>query len=81
MRSQGVTVTPLQKRGGMSDEAYDAFIKRSISVTHPLGQATSNLSTLDDIAELVTVLASSRAKFITGEVVCVDGGRQCLGAR
>lgn len=77
----GVTITPLQKRGGMSDEAYDGFIKRSIEVTHPLGQATGNLSTPDDIADLVTFLASSRAKFITGEVICVDGGRQCLGAR
>ena len=27
-----MTITPLQKRGGMSDEAYDAFIKRSVEV-------------------------------------------------
>jgi NAD(P)-dependent dehydrogenase (short-subunit alcohol dehydrogenase family) len=65
----------------MSDEAYDAFITRSIEVTHPLGKALGNLSTPDDIADLVSFLASSRAKFITGEVICVDGGRQCLGAR
>jgi len=77
----GVTITPLQKRGGMSDEAYDAFIARSTSVTHPLGIATGSLSIPDDIADLVTFLASSRAKFITGECICVDGGRQCLGAR
>jgi NAD(P)-dependent dehydrogenase (short-subunit alcohol dehydrogenase family) len=31
----GVTITPLQKRGGMSDEAYDAFIKRSVEVRGP----------------------------------------------
>ena len=77
----GVTITPLQKRGGMSDEAYDAFIERSTTVTHPLAQATGSVSTTDDIADLVTFLASNRAKFITGEVICVDGGRQCLGAR
>ncbi|KAH8060022.1 hypothetical protein JL722_4979 [Aureococcus anophagefferens] len=41
----GVTVTPLQQRGGMSDEAYAAFLERSANV------------------------------------ICVDGGRQCLGAR
>eukprot|EP01043_Picozoa_sp_COSAG02_P052442 COSAG02_NODE_5650_length_4150_cov_1.949148_4_plen_229_part_00 len=41
----GVTITPLQKRGGMSDEAYDAFIERSTTVTHPLGAATGSLST------------------------------------
>ena len=60
---------------------YDAFIERSTTVTHPLAQATGSVSTTDDIADLVTFLASKRAKFITGEVICVDGGRQCLGAR
>jgi hypothetical protein len=34
----GVIVTPLQKRGGMGDEAYDAFINRSVEVTHPIGK-------------------------------------------
>ena len=62
-------------------QAYAAFIDRSTTVTHPLGVATGSLSTPDDIADLVTFLASSKAKFITGEVICVDGGRQCLGAR
>lgn len=77
----GVTVTPLQQRGGMSDEAYAAFLERSAAVTHPLGAATGDLSTPEDIADTVVFLASTKARFLTGEVICVDGGRQCLGAR
>eukprot|EP01050_Picozoa_sp_SAG11_P043780 SAG11_NODE_20923_length_435_cov_1.997024_1_plen_74_part_10 len=34
-------------------------------VTHPLGQALGTLSTPDDIADLVTFLASDRAKFLS----------------
>ena len=65
----------------MSDENYDKFIERSASVTHPLGQATGDLSSPEDIADLAVFLASSKSRFITGEAICVDGGRQCLGAR
>ena len=74
-------MTPLQKRGGMSDEAYAAFIDRSVKVTHPLGDAAGGLSTPEDVAELVAFLVSEKARFITGECIAVDGGRQCLGAR
>jgi NAD(P)-dependent dehydrogenase (short-subunit alcohol dehydrogenase family) len=77
----GVTITPLQKRGGMTDEAYDAFIKRSVEVTHPFGKALGTLSTPEDVADLVSFLVSPQAKFITGECIAIDGGRQCLGAR
>jgi NAD(P)-dependent dehydrogenase (short-subunit alcohol dehydrogenase family) len=62
-------------------QAYDAFIQRSIEVTHPLGQALGTLSTPDDVANLVSFLVSDKARFITGECIAVDGGRQCLGAR
>ena len=65
----------------MSDEAYAAFLERSANVTHPLGAATGDLSTPGDIADLALFLASNQSRFITGEVICVDGGRQCLGAR
>lgn len=76
-----MTITPLQKRGGMSDEAYEAFINRSVEVTHPLGAALGGLSTPEDIADTVTFLASDKARFLSGECICVDGARQCLGAR
>ena len=65
----------------MSDEAYDAFIQRSVEVTHPLGKAVGTLSTPEDVADLVGFLVSDKAKFITGECIAIDGGRQCLGAR
>jgi NAD(P)-dependent dehydrogenase (short-subunit alcohol dehydrogenase family) len=34
----GVTRTELQKRGGLNEEQYKAFLERSITVTHPLGR-------------------------------------------
>ena len=37
----GVVETPLQKRGGMTDDSYTAFLDRSIKVTHPLGMNSS----------------------------------------
>jgi NAD(P)-dependent dehydrogenase (short-subunit alcohol dehydrogenase family) len=43
---------------------------------HPLGR----IGTGQDIANVVTFLASDRAGFITGEFVCVDGGYMALGA-
>src|SRR5438105_9474723 len=43
---------------------------------HPIGR----IGTGQDIANVVTFLASERASFITGEYVCVDGGYMALGA-
>jgi len=43
---------------------------------HPIGR----IGTGQDIANIVTFLASERASFITGEYVCVDGGYMALGA-
>jgi NAD(P)-dependent dehydrogenase (short-subunit alcohol dehydrogenase family) len=43
---------------------------------HPIGR----IGTGQDIANLVTFLASDRASFITGEYVCIDGGYMALGA-
>lgn len=43
---------------------------------HPLGR----IGTGQDVANVVTFLASDRAAFITGEFVCVDGGYMALGA-
>jgi NAD(P)-dependent dehydrogenase (short-subunit alcohol dehydrogenase family) len=43
---------------------------------HPLGR----IGTGQDIANVVTFLASDKASFMTGEYVCVDGGYMALGA-
>jgi NAD(P)-dependent dehydrogenase (short-subunit alcohol dehydrogenase family) len=65
----------------MSDEAYAAFLKRSIEVTHPMGGALDRVAQPEEAADLVLFLASDQAKFITGSTVKIDGGRGCIGAR
>ena len=77
----GVVETPLQKRGGMTDEAYESFLDRSINVTHPIGVALNRVAQADEVGELVSFLSSKNAAFITGECIAIDGGRQNLGAR
>ena len=73
----GVVVTELQKRGGLSDEAYSSFLERSRTITHPLGRVGQP----GEVADLICFLLSQRSAFITGGCIAIDGGRQCLGAR
>eukprot|EP01064_Diplonema_japonicum_P028915 TRINITY_DN4549_c1_g2_i1.p1 TRINITY_DN4549_c1_g2~~TRINITY_DN4549_c1_g2_i1.p1 ORF type:complete len:268 (+),score=69.63 TRINITY_DN4549_c1_g2_i1:22-804(+) len=77
----GVVVTELQKRGGLDDVQYAAFLKRSVDVTHPLAKAEGRVATPLEVAYLIAFLASDQAAFITGESVRIDGGRGALGAR
>lgn len=77
----GVIVTQLQRRGGLDDEAYAAFLRRSVDVTHPIAAARGCVGEPVEVAELVAYLASSQAGFLTGECIAIDGGRQNLGAR
>jgi NAD(P)-dependent dehydrogenase (short-subunit alcohol dehydrogenase family) len=72
----GVVVSNLHLRSGMAPEAYAAFLERS-KQTHPLGRTGQ----AEEIAELVLFLASPRAGWITGETVCIDGGRHLTCAR
>jgi NAD(P)-dependent dehydrogenase (short-subunit alcohol dehydrogenase family) len=76
-----VIETNLQKTGGLSDDAYDAFLKRSIEVTHPLAASLGRVGQPEEVGELIAFLVSDKAKFITGECIAIDGGRQNLGAR
>lgn len=72
----GVVVTELHKRGGMNDEAYEAFLEHC-KTTHALGrpgQAT-------EVAEAIAFLASDEASFITGVQLPIDGGRNAMCPR
>jgi NAD(P)-dependent dehydrogenase (short-subunit alcohol dehydrogenase family) len=72
----GVVVTQIHKRGGMSEEAYAAFLEHSKS-THPLGRTGRP----EEIASLVLYLASDQASWITGATYSIDGGRAQTCAR
>jgi NAD(P)-dependent dehydrogenase (short-subunit alcohol dehydrogenase family) len=72
----GVVVTQIHKRGGMSEEAYDAFLEHS-KTTHPLGRTGRP----EEIASLVLYLASEDASWITGATYSIDGGRSQTCAR
>lgn len=72
----GVVVTNLHRAGGMSEEAYAAFLERS-RTTHPLGRVGQPR----EIAELIYFLASEQAGWITGATVSIDGGRALTCAR
>ncbi len=66
----GVVVTNIHKRGGMDDEAYEAFLQRS-KETHPIGRVGNP----QEVAELIHYLASDKAGWITGATYQIDGGR------
>lgn len=72
----GVTITELQKRGGLTEEAYQKFLERS-KETHALGRPGN----AEEVASVIAFLASSDASFITGATLPVDGGRHAMCPR
>lgn len=72
----GVTVTNLHKRGGMNQEQYEAFLKKT-QETHALGRPGKP----EEVASTIIFLASEDASFITGATVPVDGGRHAMCPR
>lgn len=72
LASRGITVNAVapgfittDMTAGLSDE-----IKKTIQAQIPLGKT----GTPEDIASAVAFLASAEASYITGQVLCVDGG-------
>ncbi len=72
----GVVVTNLHKRGGMTDQAYEAFLANAAN-THPLGRPGEAA----EVAELISFLASEKSGWITGVTYSIDGGRAQTCAR
>lgn len=72
----GVVVTHLHRTGGMSEEAYAAFLEHS-KTTHPMGRVGQP----EEVAELIFFLASPKAGWITGISCPIDGGRSQTCAR
>lgn len=72
----GVTVTELQKRGGLSNEQYETFLQRT-KETHALGRPGDPI----EVAQTISFLASDEASFITGASIPVDGGRHAMCPR
>ena len=72
MASRGITcnaVAPGFIQTDMTDVLSDE-VKDKIKTSIPMGK----LGNVDDIAQTVAFLASDEAKYITGQVICVDGG-------
>lgn len=72
----GVVVTDLHRTGGMDEAAYAAFLDRS-KTTHPMGR----VGTAAEVAEAALYFASPGARWTTGVLLSVDGGRALTAAR
>lgn len=72
LASRNITVNAVAP-GFVATEMTDVLsdsVKEAAVATIPLGR----FGEVEDIAETVVFLASDKAKYITGQVICVDGG-------
>ncbi|XP_048776021.1 3-oxoacyl-[acyl-carrier-protein] reductase FabG-like [Ostrea edulis] len=66
----GVVVTEFQRRAGMTEEAYKAYLEKQKEL-QPLTAAIEP----EEVAKVILFLASDQSASVTGELVFVDGGR------
>ncbi|ESO91568.1 hypothetical protein LOTGIDRAFT_217315 [Lottia gigantea] len=67
--SPGFTKSEFSLRAGLPQQAV-IKIEKDMAVKNPLGRVGEP----DDVAKLVQFLISDDSSYITGEVICVDGG-------
>ena len=75
LASRGITVNAIAP-GFIATDMTDALpdnVKEEAQKMIPLG----GFGKVEDVAEAVVFLASDRAGYITGQVLCVDGGVTC----
>jgi len=72
----GVIVTDIHKRSGLTEENYEKFLEHS-KTTHALGR----VGTVQEVANMISFLASEQASFITGQTIGIDGGRGIMCPR
>ena len=58
----GVIVTDIHRRSGLTEENYEKFLEHS-KTTHALGR----VGTVQEVAAMISFLASEQASFITGQ--------------
>ena len=73
--SPGVVVTNLHTVTNAIED-YEGFLERSRE-THPLGFVAQP----DDVAGMALYLCSDQARWVTGGIFAIDGGRACASAR
>ncbi|XP_063709406.1 3-oxoacyl-[acyl-carrier-protein] reductase FabG-like [Culicoides brevitarsis] len=71
--SPGLVNGTFQKKCGMADDQYEKMLNDAKS-SYPLGRPAEP----EDIANAICFLASEKAKYITGVILPVDGGKSCV---
>ena len=75
MAAQGIRVNAVAPgpvaTGGLDSFAGGEEAAAAMAATVPAGR----LGTVDDIADVIKFLASDGARFVTGQIVAVNGGK------
>ena len=69
----GVVITQLQERAGMPRKALPTYVEIS-NKANP----SKRIGEVEEIAEVIAFLASSKASYITGNLTPIDGGQNLV---